>query len=256
MAITQAGSMQSFDGPFANSGTVTATMTVPADAEIAVVGWSGYSTTANYFTGGSMTLTKGGVDTAMTVAVTGANSADNNTGVWMGAVFYLVAPDTGTNKSLKFDWVGAGNPSDGDGMCSITFWKGIDTASPVRSALGAQASAVPVTTGTLTCLTGDLIVAFAACYASSPTVDGTADSWSNLTTLTQIPQQAHADGAWATGSPSGNTTVALSTETGFDDVTITAVVLKPAASTFTWLEMFWSSLIMPLKHRVREMVGY
>lgn len=230
MAITQAGSTLKFDGPNTNTGTVTSTMTVPADAEIALVGWSGYSTTANFYSGGGMTLTKGGVDTAMTVAVTGANSADNNTGIWMGAMFYMVAPDTGTNKSLKFDWVGSSSASDGDAMCSVTFWKGIDTGSPVRHALGAQHASAAATTGTLTCVSGDLIVAWVSAYASSVGVDGNADSWSNLTELSELVNEAHADGAWATGSPSGNTTVAISTETGWDDRTITAIVLKPAAA--------------------------
>jgi hypothetical protein len=213
-------------------------MTVPSDAEIALVGWSGYSGTASYFSGGGMTLTKGGVDTAMTVAVTGASGADNDTGIWMGALFYLLAPDTGSNKTIKFDWVGAGNPGDGDACCSVTFWKGIDTGSPVRHALGKQAASGAATTGTLTAVSGDLIVAWASAYTTSAGVDGTADTWSNLTTLSQIANEAHADGAWATGSPSGNTTVAISTETGWDDRTITAIVLKAAAAGAKALPVF------------------
>lgn len=256
MAITQTGSTLTFPvgvSSTPNSGTVSSTITVPADAEIAVVGWTGFGDVANYFSAGAMTFTKGGADSAMTSAVTGANGGDNSTSFFQGAMFYIVQPDTGTNKSLKYDWVGTSVAPE-ESLCCVTFWKGIDTASPVRSALGAQASGTPYTTGTLTALTNDLIVAFAFGYVGN--TEGTIDSWSNLTELTELVHNTDADGALATGSPSGNTTVAASTDTNYQDGGIVAIVLKPGASTFTWLEMFWSSLLMPIKHRVREMVGY
>src|SRR6267142_2250649 len=104
MAIVQTGSVLQFTGlGTANTGTVSTTITVPADAELVVVGWSGFSSTANFFSTGSMTFTKGGVDTAMTMV----SGADGNTGLWQAAMAYLVLPDTGSNKTLKWDWLGA-----------------------------------------------------------------------------------------------------------------------------------------------------
>lgn len=227
MAITQAGTTLQFPGlGSGNSGTVSTTITVPADAEFVVVGWSGFSAFANFFSAGSMTFTKGGVDTAMTSA--GIGLGDSTAGEWDAAVFYLALPDTGANKTLKWDWSGAGAADAAASLCSITFWKDIDTASPVRDAKAGHGTNTPYTTGTLTALSGDLIVAWVG--AADNGSEGTIDSWSNLTLLTQIAKSSDADGAWATGSPTGDTTVAASTDTNIDDGSIVAIVLKPAAA--------------------------
>ena len=107
MAIVQTGSVLEFDLGTSNTETVSTTITVPSDATFVVVGVSGYnSSTTNYFSAGGMTFTKGGVDTAMTSAITGAGGGDNSLVCYMAAMFYMVAPDTGTNKTLKWDWSG------------------------------------------------------------------------------------------------------------------------------------------------------
>src|SRR5882724_6301485 len=197
MAIVQTGSVLQFPAlGGGNTGTVSTTITVPADAELVVVGWSGFSSTANFFQGGGMTFTKGGADTAMTVvAGTTVNS-------WTGGMFYLVSPDTGSNKTLKWDWIGTGAATNTESLCSVTFWKGLDTASPVRgTGFGNDgAGTPPYTTGTITAASGDLIIAWTV---SSASAEGTADTWSNLSTLSQITATLPADAAWATGSPSG-----------------------------------------------------
>lgn len=220
MAIVQTGSVLTFGGPgSANTGTVSSTITVPADAEFVIAGWSGFSSTANFFDGGSMTFTKSGADTAMT-AVPGGS-----TGNWSGAMYYMVLPDTGANKTLKWDWIGAGAAGDPATLCSVTFWKGMDTVSPVRDAEFGTGNPTPYTTASLTALSGDLIVAWVGAFA---TAEGTIDSWSNLTLLSQVTAATNADGAWATGSPTGNTTVAALTDTNIDDGCIWAISLKPA----------------------------
>jgi hypothetical protein len=201
-------------------------MTVPADAELATVGWSGYSATSNFFSGGGMTLTKGAADTAM-VNIPGGDALNK----WCCTMFYMVSPDTGSNKTLKWDWAGTGSAGDGASMCSVTFWKGINTASPVRNSAGTQADGLPYTTGTITAVSGDLIIAFAG--SSVVSVEGTFSTWSNLTTLSNLAAQSGgADGAWATGSPSGNTTVAASTGTNLNDGGIVAASFKAATATF------------------------
>ncbi len=53
-----------------------------------------------------------------------------------------------------------------------------------------------------------------------------------LSTLSQITATLPADAAWATGSPSGNTTVALSTATNWFDGCIWAASFKVPASAF------------------------
>jgi hypothetical protein len=225
MAITQAGSILTFPAPgSANTGTVSTTITVPADAEIVVVGWSGFSGTANFFSTGSMTFTKGAADTAMT-AVSGGDALG---GTWDAAMFYLALPDTGTNKSLKWDWLGTAAADDPSTLCSVTFWKGIDTASPVRGSGGGQGTATtPYTTGTITAASGDLVVAWVGAFAAA---EGTVDTWSNLSLLSQIAISGNADGAWAMGSPSGNVVVEASTDTNLDDGGICAISLKPATA--------------------------
>ena len=146
-------------------------------------------------------------------------------------MFYLALPDTGSNKTWSWSWSVA--PSDSAGLYILTFWKGIDTASPVRSSNGVQnAGGFPITTSTLTAQSGDLIVAFLGAFVGSGT--GSVDSWTNLTLLENLAQGAHADGAWATGSPSGNTTVSAASATDMAEPSLSALVLKSAsAGTFT-----------------------
>lgn len=227
MAITQTGSALDFSCGTGNTGTASSTITVPADAELVVVGVSGFSTTAGFFTtNGAMTFTKGGADTTMSKGST----AGSGTSFYSAAIFYLVLPDTGSNKSLKWDWGGTGSAGDSV-MCSVTFWKGIDTASPVRTSAGGTTSAMPYTSGAFTSNSGDLDLAFAAGFVN--VVEGTVNSWSNLTLLTQCARQGFADAAWATGTTTGSHTVAASTDTNWDDGGISVIVLKPAAAGVT-----------------------
>jgi hypothetical protein len=226
MAITQTGSTLSFNtATNTNTGTASTTITVPGDAEFAVAAVSCAASAAlGYFSSGSVTLTKGGVDTAMTVASTAGDNT--NAGFWAAAMWYMALPDTGSNKSLKWDWLGAAG-SDRVIHMSLTFWTGADTSSPVRSTSGAQPTGLPFTTGTLTAESGDLIIAFAAAFNGG--ADSTAGAWSGgLATLSDLALVDNGDSAWATASPSGNTTVGLSTATGWEDGAIVAIVVKPA----------------------------
>lgn len=171
-----------------------------------------------------MTFTKGGVDTAMT-AVQPSTSGDLP-GAFMAAMFYQVLPDTGSNKTLKWSW--ANGPVVNAPIISITFWKGVDTSSPIRGSGGGQNSNLPYTTNTITAQSGDTIVAWVGGFVGCG--EGTIDTWSNVSLLAQVAcySTGYADGAWATGSPSGNTTVAASTGTNFSDGGIVAISLIPA----------------------------
>ena len=224
--IAQTGSNTEFNITTANSGTVSTTITVPDDATMIIVGISGYKAEANYFSSGAMTMTKGGADTAM-VAVQPSTRGDGSILAFYSAMFYQVLPDTGTNKTLKWDWLNAGTAVNAP-IISITFWKGIDTANPVRGSGGGQNSDTPYTASSITAQSGDLIVAWVGGYAGGS--EGTINTWSNLSTLAQVTFYGAADGAWATGSPTGNTIVAASTATYFSDGGIVGISLIPAAS--------------------------
>lgn len=229
MAITQTGSTLRFENGFNNSGTVSTTITVPSDAEIVVVGVTAVRSTNHLFSSGAMTFTKGGVDTAMVMG-SGAGG-DGNTSATMGGIFYLVLPDTGANKTLKWDWEGT-QGLDFPCLCTVNFWKGVDTTSPVRDGDAAQVvGAPPVSTPSLTAQTDDLIVAMAGWFSGAG--DATVDTWSNLSLLTQVTiyTASNIDAAWATKSPTGNTTVGVSTASAWDDGSISAIVLKPPTIT-------------------------
>ena len=214
--ITQTGSNLNFNvNNSAATGTSTSTMTVPADAQIAIVGVAGYQGTTNGHA--AMTLTKGGVDTAMT-PIFGADASSN----WQSAMFYQVLPDTGTNKTLKWSW--AGTSTDPALVVSVTFWKGIDTASPVRDTDAAQGAGWPRNTPTLTAQTSDKIVAWCGFYNSGGAA--TVSAWNNLTGLASAGNTAHCNGSWASGDPSGSTSVGVQA-CGGSEGGVVAVVLKP-----------------------------
>lgn len=229
MAIAQTGSIATYDVSGSNSGTASSTITVPGDATLVLVGISGVRTDlANFFSGGGMTFTKAGSGTAMTPIATGGSAGDADNTKFQSAMFYLTNPDTGTNKTLTYDWSGSGNDSGYGVMLSVIFFKGVDTGSPVRSTGADQEWGPPFTTGTMTAQTGDLIVAWVGVFSTGQS-NGTADSWSNLSLISQVTNILYADGAWASGSPTGSTSVELSTATNWEDGSISAVVLKPAA---------------------------
>lgn len=212
-----------------NTGTLSTTITVPGDAELVLVGVVGFSATLHFFSDGVLKFTKGGVDTAMTTVVGGNDDVNFTAGV----MFWMVLPDTGANKTLKYDWGGSGTMDSNHQIMSITFWKGIDTSSPVRFSGGA--SAFPITGGggnvNLTTVNGDKVVAWVGAFNNSVggATEGTADTWQNLTLLSQITHAVDMDGAWATADPTGTSlAVRLLTATNFDDGGLSAVVLKPA----------------------------
>lgn len=230
MSIVQTGSTLSFGPGGAASGTVSSTITVPSDAEIVVVGLAGYKTTADFFTNGSMTFTKGGIDAAMTPA---SNLGNHATNAYYSAMFYQVLPDTGSNKSLKWDW---GSVCTYYPLVSVAFFKGVDTSDPVRSTSGGQDTSVPFTSGTLTAQSGDTIVAWVGGFSH---IQGDVTGWSNLSTLSQVTgvsngvKKYYSEGAWGIGAPAGNTTVGATATDWANDGGIVAIALKPASGGIT-----------------------
>lgn len=209
VAPTRTGSISSFTNS-ANSGSTS--ITIPADATMLIVGVSGYHPTTNYFSGGSMTI--GG--NAMT-----AVAADGDTSAFMGTLFYLFNPPTGS-QTLAWDWIGTNAPNNGI-LFAWGAYKDLDT-SGIRSSSGTQQAANPHTTGTLTAQSGDLIVAFVEQYASS----NATFTWTSATEISEFTNFISADASWAEASPTGNQTVSASSSNDSDGG-IMAIVLKPAA---------------------------
>src|ERR1044072_6699803 len=117
MAITQTSATGEVAKVTTNSGS--ASVTVPADAEIMIVGVSANDTGANYISGGTMTIAG-----ASMTAITGG---DASTSFWDAGAFYKLLPTTGT-QTLAWDFAGTNAPSGGGAIISYTFWKGINTS--------------------------------------------------------------------------------------------------------------------------------
>ena len=133
---------------FGSQSSTNTSVNVPADATLMLVGVSGYRNQVEFFSGGSMTI-----DSASMTPV----GADATYDYFQGALFYKVLPATGDGKTLAWTWLGAVF----DGVKFVYgFYKGIDTADPVRDSWGSQASLPPFETDTLNCVSGDWIVAW------------------------------------------------------------------------------------------------
>ena len=223
MAITQTGStLRHGNNDGANTGTISS-ITVPSDAEKVLIGISAWSNIANGLT--TMTFTKGGVDTTMSKIAGDVGTS------WQGALFWLDDPDTGSGKQATWDWSGAGSLPDASYLFGITFWTGCDAG--LRDSDSQQSGSLPHNTPTLTAQSGDKIVCWAFAFCGSS--EGTVDTWTNLSTLTQMLFQGDADAAYGTGDPSGNVSVGYSAATNMDEGGVCAAVLTPTAAADTGL---------------------
>jgi hypothetical protein len=228
MAITRIGSLTESADAERTTNTGSESISVPADAEILIVGVHGFHNTANYFTGGAMTL--GG--TTFTTEVAQGN-ADNTE--FMGAIFAIDCRALTGTRTLAWDWSGTADPLTGVRIVWGCY-KGVNTSAMVRDSDGAQTSSPAFTTPTLTASAGDLIVAWAWGYYTA----AGAPTWSNATQVTGYLTQHlyEAKASWAEGSPTGNTTVGVSAWTGVTDGGICAIVLAPAATGGTSRPVF------------------
>lgn len=228
MAIAQTGSI-TFINPAtitqAASGTV-ASITVPSDAEIMLIGVSAYDDTANHISANG-TFDIGG---NASVGIGGASS----TATWQSALHYILAPATGT-QNLDWQWGGGAGSALSEASLKVWygFWKGIDTGSPVRDSDGAQGATDTIASPTLTAQTGDLIVACGAAVDETfgntdVTFDFTGDGGADV--LENTTNFSFADIAVGTASPTGNQTITVTAATLGAEASISAIVLKPAAA--------------------------
>lgn len=189
-------------------------ITVPADAELAVVSLSGWdSTGSSYFSGGAVTL---GGD-SMTLGKADGGSDANN-----AAIFYLSNPSTGS-QTLAWDWAGSSGADEGVSII-YTFYSNVDTADPIRDSGGQSTTggAGTASTGTLTALEGDLVVAVGA-------GNGSSASWTNATEVYDTLYNSNV-GTLAEVSPSGDVSVSV---TVGSYASVSAIVIKPGAASGT-----------------------
>jgi hypothetical protein len=148
-------------------------VTVPAAATAALIGVSGFHSSAGNFSTNAMTL--GGQSSAGKIV-----AADGNSSVWQGALHLITLPATGS-QTLAWDWVATA--VDPEVKISVIFLSGVDTASPIRDSEGKQNGTTTQTSKTLTAQSGDFIVAWAAYFTGGS--EGTS-GWTNATTLADI----------------------------------------------------------------------
>lgn len=160
MAVIQTGSavhLESTDN--SNSQMVT----VPSDAEIAVLLCTGYSGGA-YFYGGTVTL--GGSSMIQQVSTDVNDPAVPSHGEGFTAIYTITNPATGS-QSLAWDWYGSS--AAGEGINSyLVFYKNVDTSDAIRDSGLSVASDTDITG--LDAESGDMMVGVIYCYVNLPVV--------------------------------------------------------------------------------------
>lgn len=217
MAVTRTGSVTEIEST-ANTGSQS--VTVPADAEVMMVGVSGGTSggTSNYFSGGSCTI--GGASLTL-------GRDDDNTGARISqCIFYKITPATGA-QTFAWDWAGTAALGVG-GHIHIAFYKGIHASTPIGATGGLQDTDSDATTGSLTATNGDAVFCIGSGYGSTGTP--TDLSWTNATELDDDTFTS-LRGACAEAFPAGNVTVTVTQSggTGTKATTISAIVITQAA---------------------------
>lgn len=188
----------------------TDTVNIDASADYAVVMVCGYEggTTSSYFATGSVTL--GG--SAMTY-LGGATTASSQ----QVGIFGLVAPSTGASVSLDWDWAGAGNLNSG-GRFVVVGVDGVNASTPTRDVDGSNVTGGANISLSMTCTSGDLIVALGASFGTG------TETWSGVTQIGESTGNS-VTAHWADATASGNTTVEFDTTDSFQGLGV--VVLRP-----------------------------
>lgn len=199
----------------------THSVTVPADATLAVLIMAGQEDSTNYLSEDVATLTINSV--SMTLAY-----GEDSTTWGMAAIWYLANPSTGS-QTLEWDFEGtSADASDYGIQFYLVYYKGVNTSSPIDGTGGEQASDGDATTGSLTADSGDALIAVGMGLDG-----GTCDitTWTNATEQDQDTFN-NAVGAWAIDDNlSGNVTVTVDDSGGAcanDGVTIVGVVINKA----------------------------
>jgi hypothetical protein len=210
------------------NNSASQSITVPADATIAIVGIVNFRDVDNYIGLGNAedastaSLTLGG--TQMKIGRVQDTLAELPANYHIG-LFYLVNPPTGS-QTLAWDFAGSNNPSLGS-VIHYAFYKGVDISSPIRSRGGEKnESGSSATTGTLAAVAGDAIVAEGCSYANNTV------SWTNATELREEGYSDWGQNAAYAENVSVSGDVAVSISATYDYAMIVGMVLKASGGPF------------------------
>jgi hypothetical protein len=204
--ITRIGSVTNWQTAAALT-SASVEVTVPSDAELMVVMLSAWANREHpYSVAGEFTLE----GQNLTIG------ADSDTNLSMQQmVWYYVLPPVGT-QTLEYTWGASDYPLN----FYYAFYKGINTANPVRS-FGAQQiyNGGAPSTGVLDAEAGDLVVAAAGAY------DSGFNGWTSGAATVVSSENGVSELHYGEGVPTGDVTVAL-VSLAFGGVA--AIVLMPA----------------------------
>lgn len=224
MAIERTGTAVTI-GSYNNSDSQS--ITVPADCTLAVI------SVADANAAGTVSINS--------VNATFDVSASDN---WL-RVYHLPSPSTG---SQTFAW--SGFPLMSGLAVIIAFYKGVDTASPVRDSDSAVGSSSPgtATTPSMTSQSGDMAVAGCAAYNGALTL--TNNGQSSVATQTKDTTYSGMAELLASGA-----TITMTVDGPCP--CIAAIVLKPAAggASSTWVPFRRMNILLRLCLSVSTLFG-
>ena len=190
-------------------------ITVPADAQLIVLGISGYKSSTGFFSGQPPQL----AGTPIGIVLV----ADTSIAYFQGDMFLRYLPPVGA-QTITWNW---GALPDNRVLFCAAFYKGI-APNWLGDGYAGQSGNSNHATDTLIATANDLIVAVHSPYIALP---GTAPAW-NWTNATQV--QAFNDGLYtglslAEAQPTGNVVISVQETTYQSDNALCAVVIQGAA---------------------------
>lgn len=220
MAVTQTGSTQFFGLSGANPAAQS--ISVPSDAQLAVFWWSGWDPT-NVARSGNITL--GGVNLTIQFELAGNGTVN------MIGVATLVNPPTGTQ---NLDWAFTADCDEGP-IVAIEFYKGVDTATPVRDADGTAETAATAT-NTLTTQATDYVRLFTDSFGTGVANAAPGGSGQTQLATTDFNSESAAVGVEDTTGASSTTVTASGDFVSLASIAIiagTATAVNPGATRFS-----------------------
>jgi hypothetical protein len=196
------------------SGSVSASITVPTGARAAVVGFNGWASTQLSFGTLAQVTLNGKASTYSLTTIRGTSDSYQTASY----LIPLSASDEGTGKTLA--WNNNQAVEDGGGVV-IRFLAGVDTTGVRDSFEELIDDAVNISTGPMTCQSGDLAIGHATSWGAPAWTSGTDVYSQNLGVTTASFGETDCTGA----------TVTLAEDSNWGG--LVALVLKPSSSGVT-----------------------